>query len=101
VAKTPLPGKLRSAREIAVHYVYVLHSESDRMFYTGCTADLKARLEDHSAGRVPATKLRRPLRLVYYEASDSALDAFRRERYLKTSYGKRYLKNRLRAYFTG
>ena len=39
--------------------------------------------------------------LTYYEASLSMDDAYRREKYLKTSYGKRYLKSRLRCYFTG
>jgi len=33
--------------------------------------------------------------LVYYEACLSQDDAFRRERYLKTGKGKRYLRQRL------
>ncbi|GAF95165.1 unnamed protein product, partial [marine sediment metagenome] len=39
---------------------------------------------------------RRPFQLVYYEACLGQQDALRREKYLKTAYGKRYLKNRLR-----
>jgi putative endonuclease len=35
------------------------------------------------------------LRLIYFEACVSASDAFRRERFLKTGKGKRYLRNRL------
>jgi len=35
------------------------------------------------------------MRLVYYEACMSAADAFRRERFLKSGKGKRYLNNRL------
>jgi putative endonuclease len=42
-----------------------------------------------------------PLELIYYEACLSADDAFRREKYLKTTYGKYCLKSRLRCYFTG
>ena len=71
------------------------------MLYTGCTGDLRNRFKQHNAGKVPATQLRLPLALIYYEACQSADDAFRREKYLKTSYGKRYLKSRLRCYFTG
>jgi putative endonuclease len=84
-----------------MHYVYVLQSEVDGRFYTGCTGDLRKRFQQHNDGKVPATQQRAPLKLVYYEASLSADDAFRREKYLKTTYGKRYLKSRLRCYFTG
>ena len=33
---------------------------------------------------------------VYYEACRNKADALHRERYLKTAYGKRFLKNRLK-----
>jgi putative endonuclease len=41
------------------------------------------------------------LRLVYYEASHHLRDAFHREKYLKSTYGHRYLRSRLKHYFTG
>jgi putative endonuclease len=82
-------------------YVYVLRSFSDRQLYTGCTRDLRARLALHNAGQVPSTKDRCPLELIYYEACLNEKDAFRREKYLKTTYGKRYIKARCRNYFTG
>ena len=78
-----------------MHYTYVLLSDKDGRFYTGCTADLRARLREHTAGKVRSTAYRTPLELVYYEACVNAEDAFRRERFLKTGNGKRYLKNRL------
>jgi putative endonuclease len=84
-----------------MHYVYVLQSKADGRLYTGCTGDLRKRFQQHNDGNVPATQRRTPLELVYYEACLSAEDAFRREKYLKTAYGKRYLKSRLRRYFTG
>ena len=79
-------------------YVYVLHSEKDGLLYTGATSDLRARLQEHESGRVHSTSNRLPVRLVYYEACISQADAFRREKYLKSGPGKRYLKNRLREY---
>ncbi len=84
-----------------MHYVYVLQSQADQQFYTGCTSDLRKRLEQHTAGKVPSTKERRPLKLIYYEASLSKDDAFHREKYLKTTYGKRYIRTRFKDYFTG
>lgn len=83
------------------YYVYVLKSESDGLLYTGYTADLQQRLESHNKGEVRSTKHRRPLQLVYFEACLNQQDATHREQYLKTSYGKRYLKHRLKGYFTG
>jgi putative endonuclease len=82
-------------------YVYVLRSISDRQLYTGCSRDLRARLDLHCAGKVSSTKERRPLELIYYEACLNEQDAFRREKYLKTTYGKRYIKSRCKNYFTG
>jgi len=76
-------------------YTYVLMSEKDGKFYTGTTNDLKRRIEEHKNGLVFSTKHRLPVKLIYYEACLNKDDAFRRERYLKTGMGKRYLKNRL------
>ena len=67
----------------------------------GYTPDLRIRIKKHNKGLVPATKNRRPLRLVYYEACLNKDDAIKREKYLKTSWGKRYIKNRLKNYLTG
>lgn len=79
-----------------MYYVYVLQSQKDGLFYTGSTPDLQRRFGQHCDGKVISTKSRRPLRLIYYEASLEKDDAIRRERYLKTGMGKRYLRNRLK-----
>ena len=78
-----------------MHYTYVLLSETDGRFYTGTTGDLRKRLELHTAGRVRSTASRRPLKLLYYGACLHPEDAYRRERFLKTGKGGRYLRNRL------
>ena len=81
------------------YYVYVLQSEKDRNFYIGVTSDIKKRLEDHNSGKVSTTKSRRPLKLIYWEGCLNNKDAAKREKYLKTTYGKRYIKSRLEEYF--
>ena len=83
------------------YYIYVLKSEKDGMFYTGYTNDLKARLKMHNQGKVTSTKNRIPLVLVYFEGCLSQQDATHREKYLKTSWGKRYIKERIKKYLTG
>ena len=82
-------------------YVYVLRSVKDRMFYVGFTKNLMKRVEDHNSGLVPSTKRRTPFELVYWEGCLNQADATQREKYLKSSWGKRYIKNRLRSYLTG
>jgi putative endonuclease len=82
-------------------YVYVLCSLKDGQFYTGLTRDLRARLELHNSGKVPSTRLRVPLELIYWEGCLNVSDAAQREKYLKTAWGKRYIKSRLRRYLTG
>ena len=81
------------------YYVYVLQSEKDGNFYVGYTNDIKRRLEEHNSGKVPSTKDRKPLKLIYWEGCLNQQDATRREKYLKTAWAKRYIKNRLKEYF--
>jgi len=81
-----------------LYYVYVLQSKLDRNFYTGISGDLRQRLKNHNYGRVNSTKKRRPLNLVYFKGCLSKKDAIKREIYLKTAWGKRYVKNRIRNY---
>ena len=82
------------------YYIYILVSEKDGKKYTGYTSNLPLRLEAHHAGEVPSTIHRRPLRLVYFEGCLSQEDAVKREKYLKTHYGKMFVGNRLKSYFT-
>ncbi|MDD5738310.1 MAG: GIY-YIG nuclease family protein [Candidatus Pacebacteria bacterium] len=82
-------------------YIYVLLSEKDKKLYIGYTENLKLRFEEHQKGRVSSTKNRRPFQLIYSEACLDRKDAMHREKYLKTSYGNRFLKSRLKSYFTG
>ena len=41
-----------------------------------------------------ATKERRPLKLFYYEAYHDKNKAIKREKYFKTGFGRRFLKDR-------
>ena len=81
------------------HYVYVLQSLKDKDFYIGYTTDLIARLKQHNAKKSFSTKSRAPFRYIYTESCRNRLDAKRREQYLKTTQGGRFLKIRLRKFF--
>ncbi len=64
-------------------YVYILKSGKDHRLYTGSTNNLKRRLREHNSGEVFSTRLRRPFKLIYYEAYRAEEDARRREANLK------------------
>lgn len=76
-------------------YTYVLESSLDKKLYVGFTVDLKKRFNEHNKGLVQATRPRRPFLLKYYEACLNKDKAIKREKYFKTGFGRRYLKNRL------
>jgi len=82
------------------YYVYVLKSKLDGKFYTGFTSDIEKRLNEHNSGKVSSTRSRIPLEIVYFEFCLNIDDAIHREKYLKTTYGKRYLKTRLKNYLS-
>lgn len=84
-----------------MHFVYVLLSKKDHKFYTGYTSNIKLRFEQHQKGKVFSTKNRRPLELIYFEGCIKREDATHREKYLKTFYGKMFIRNRLKSYLTG
>jgi len=75
------------------YYVYVLKSENDGNNYVGYTNDLRARMNLHNAGKVLSTKNRLPIKLIYFEGCLNQQDATKREKYLKTAWGKRYIGN--------
>ena len=77
------------------YYTYVLLSLKDNNLYIGWSNNLKARLHKHCSGLVAATKHRLPLKLVYYEACLDQQKAIQREKYFKSGFGRRFLKNRI------
>lgn len=83
-----------------MYYVYILFSEKDKQLYTGYSPDLKSRFKAHINGFVKATKHRRPLKLIYYEAYSKELDARRRGKYLKGGNGRNELKIQLKEVLT-
>lgn len=77
-------------------YIYVLRSSIDGKFYVGYTTDLKRRLTEHSKGLVTSTKFRRPFKLIHYEYFINETDAKAREKFLKSGFGRKQLKESLK-----
>ena len=77
------------------YYVYILKSQKDGKLYIGKTIDLRRRIEKHNAGDVIATKHRRPLELIYYEAYTNKVQWSIQEKFYKTGIGRDTLKHKL------
>jgi putative endonuclease len=81
-----------------MYYVYVLRSLNANRFYIGYTNDLKRRVREHFRGESLATKGFLPFELVYYEMHKNGRDALAREKFLKTGWGRSYIKKILSNY---
>ena len=79
-------------------YVYILESEKNDSWYIGTTNDLKQRFKEHNQGLNLSTKRYTPWSLIYYEACCNESDAVRREKWLKSTHGRRMIKARIREY---
>ena len=79
-------------------YVYLLESKIDKSWYIGYSSDLRARFKSHNKGENLATKNKKPWKLVYYEAYLIRLDAKKRELFLKSGSGRKFLKRQLTNY---
>ena len=65
-------------------YVYILANKRNGTLYTGVSSSLVKRVYDHKQGIVDGfSKKYGTKMLVYYEAADSAEEAFRREKQIK------------------
>ena len=76
-------------------FVYVIRSEVDGRLYKGMTQDIESRVQVHNQGKVSSTKAYRPWRLVYMEKCKDSLHAREREKFLKSSKGRAFLRGKL------
>ena len=78
---------------ICMYCVYALDSLVRNYIYVGITNDLKNRIDRHNKGYERTTKPYRPFRLLLCESYQTRQEARKREKYLKSGYGKEYLKS--------
>jgi len=74
-----------------MYVVYVLRDERGRI-YKGLTKKLKRRLSEHRRGKTISTRKMIEPKLIYKEEYKTFEEARRREKYLKTAAGRKWLK---------
>ena len=78
-----------------MYYVYFLYL-SNGDIYKGSCSNIQLRIKDHEFGKVESTKNYLPVTLLGYECYKLKSDAQRREQFLKTTEGRRLLKQQYR-----
>jgi putative endonuclease len=75
--------------------VYVIESLTDQTWYTGMALDAPTRLKEHNNGKNRFTKGHLPWKIIYTEQHPDWETARKREKYLKSAAGKRWLQQYL------
>ena len=76
-------------------YAYVLKSVNHDYIYKGHCEDLEKRLKEHNSGMTKSIRPYIPFKIVYFEIFDSRAEAIKREKYFKSSHGRKFLKSKL------
>lgn len=75
-----------------MYFIYILRSLRNNKRYTGLTQkDPEIRLKEHNSGSNNYSRNNRPFVLLYSEKFSSFEQAQKRERFLKTGKGRRFL----------
>ena len=76
-------------------WVYVLYSLSKKTLYIGSSDEPDLRLHTHNLGKVCSTKSGIPWVRVWLEETENRTLALKRERYLKSGWGRRWLAGKI------
>ncbi|WP_083993831.1 GIY-YIG nuclease family protein [Gelidibacter algens] len=74
---------------------YIIYSTKCCRFYVGMSSHFKDRLKTHNSGRVKSTKAFLPWELYYSEEFETRIEARKREKYFKSSAGRKWRKSNL------
>ena len=78
-----------------MYTVYILQDNKGKL-YKGMTNNLLRRFNEHKNGKTLTTRKMSGLAIAYREEYESFEQARKRELYLKTAAGRRFLKNKIR-----
>ncbi len=78
-------------------YTYIIKSINHNYYYKGHCENIDKRLKEHNSGMTKSIQHYVPFKVVYYETFETRNEAILREKYFKSSAGRRFLKNKLKA----
>ncbi|MGE0267496.1 MAG: GIY-YIG nuclease family protein [Candidatus Omnitrophota bacterium] len=89
-----IKSPLFSKRGGFVYYLYILKSENYPKTYVGSTENLSRRFAEHNRRKVKSSKAFAPYGLIYSEEFCSLKQARQREKYFKSTSGRREIKKK-------
>ena len=94
VSEAPDTGSIpvEATKGNLMFYAYVLKSLNHDFLYKGHCENTEERLAEHNAGKTKSIRPYIPFQLIYKEAFATREEAIAREKYFKTSAGRRFLK---------
>jgi putative endonuclease len=76
-----------------MYYTYILISKNGKKTYAGSTDNIERRLSEHNSGKVKSSRHYIPYMLLHLDESPTLVEARRKERFYKSTSGRRILKN--------
>ena len=93
VSEAPDPGSIPGeATKKEMFFAYIIRSLNHDFTYRGHCENFEARLKQHNAGMTESIRSYIPFTLIYKEEFATREDAIAREKYFKSSAGRRFLK---------
>ena len=77
-----------------MYFVYILELYNKKT-YTGCTKNIKERMNRHKNGSVLSTRNNLPVKLIYLSIFKNKYLAYNFEKYLKSGSGRVFIKKHL------
>ena len=81
--------------KLIMYYVYILLNEAKNRTYTGVAKDVSERLAEHNAGKVKSSRPYRPYIIIHTESFSTLREARQKEKFYKSTTGRRRLKEML------
>ncbi|PIY95941.1 MAG: endonuclease [Candidatus Kerfeldbacteria bacterium CG_4_10_14_0_8_um_filter_42_10] len=79
-----------------MYFVYVIKSIKYLSRYIGSTDNVDKRVNEHNNGKCRYTKGRMPWTLIYKEEFNNRSEAMKRDKFLKSGQGRKYLDDKLK-----
>ena len=76
------------------YFTYVIKSLHFQFIYKGHCSNLENRLKEHNSGMTKSIRKFAPFEIIYFEGYQTRNEAVLREKYFKSSAGRRFLKKK-------
>jgi putative endonuclease len=94
VSEAPDTGSIpvEATKNLFMFFAYVIKSINHNFYYKGHCENLEKRLTEHNSGMTKSIRPYIPFQIIYFQEFKTREEAINKEKYFKTSAGRRFLK---------